>query len=239
MHGFLVDAIDCTSEVQELAQSEGKEARLIFEDIPAELLLRTIMTCSRLWGVWRESHWDYYMQHLETASENIVGRLVIANTNHVFGRADEYDSTRITPLFEKLRDKDGPPISAPLREWCSFLGEELTLTGMMCFNACNKRKFFITRDGRMGIGPKIMREDDVLVILHWLRWPAVLRRSGTAHWMFLGTCYVDGIMDGELLRRCKCTGPHKGDRECAYERETEEAYLEHLQRKFDTVFELV
>ncbi|KAH8591386.1 hypothetical protein B0O99DRAFT_632560 [Bisporella sp. PMI_857] len=60
------------------------------------------------------------------------------------------------------------------------------------------RRFFTTRTGYIGFGPACMREDDIICILRGGRVPYVLREKDN-HWLFLGECYVHGIMLGEAV----------------------------------------
>ncbi|KAI4199996.1 MAG: hypothetical protein LQ350_004258 [Teloschistes chrysophthalmus] len=59
--------------------------------------------------------------------------------------------------------------------------------------------------GLLGLGPKGVQEGDVLCILMGLRLPCLLRpvdvRKGkVTKWLFVGVCYVDGLMAGEGLK---------------------------------------
>jgi hypothetical protein len=71
--------------------------------------------------------------------------------------------------------------------------------------ACKGRAFFTTDidvNGKwyMGLGPQFMQEGDVVVILYGLKVPAVLRPTEDGKWLFLGVCYVHGIMFGEAVQ---------------------------------------
>ena len=70
--------------------------------------------------------------------------------------------------------------------------------------ACLGRKLFITNSGFIGIGPSSMESGDLIVIILGLNVPLVLRKVDgreTPHYLLLGECYVQGIMDGELIQR--------------------------------------
>ncbi|KAF2124673.1 hypothetical protein P153DRAFT_325963 [Dothidotthia symphoricarpi CBS 119687] len=71
--------------------------------------------------------------------------------------------------------------------------------------ACVDRRFFVTRDGSMGIGPDAMKQGDVIVVLFGGRVPYLLRALDTGY-RFLGECYVPGLMDGEAVRTWKDEG---------------------------------
>ncbi|KAJ9607914.1 hypothetical protein H2200_007993 [Cladophialophora chaetospira] len=72
-------------------------------------------------------------------------------------------------------------------------------------SAAEGRRFFIDAAGRPGLGPLEVRPGDVLAILAGGRVPYVLRKStsNTAgnpnNFYFIGECYVDGVMQGQLL----------------------------------------
>ncbi|KAG9187586.1 hypothetical protein G6011_05457 [Alternaria panax] len=71
--------------------------------------------------------------------------------------------------------------------------------------ACVDRRFFVTRNGLMGIGPDAMKEGDVVAILIGGRVPYVVQPVGRGH-MLVGECYVAGLMDGEELSKWKDEG---------------------------------
>ncbi|KAK5081488.1 hypothetical protein LTR70_008559 [Exophiala xenobiotica] len=64
---------------------------------------------------------------------------------------------------------------------------------------CHMRRCFITQDGRIGVGPTSMKKGDTVVVLFGGGTPYVLRRW-KGKWLFLGGCYVTGIMRGESIQ---------------------------------------
>ncbi|KAI1367288.1 heterokaryon incompatibility protein-domain-containing protein [Xylaria arbuscula] len=70
---------------------------------------------------------------------------------------------------------------------------------------CTEKRFFITRCGRMGIGPESMKENDEVVILFGANVPFVIRRSGPT-FTLIGECYVTGIMNGEPVEQWRSRG---------------------------------
>jgi hypothetical protein len=64
--------------------------------------------------------------------------------------------------------------------------------------ACDQRRVFRTRNGFRGIGPTCMAAGDRIVVLRGGQVPFVLRPSGSA-WLFMGECFVAGIMNGETF----------------------------------------
>ena len=62
------------------------------------------------------------------------------------------------------------------------------------------RKFFITKAGRMGLGPAEMRPGDVVCVLFGSPTPFLLRRTTVVEeFKFVGECYVNGLMNGEAF----------------------------------------
>lgn len=62
------------------------------------------------------------------------------------------------------------------------------------------RRFFITADGHMGMGPVAIEEGDIVVILFGGKVPYVLRPMGKTH-SFVGECYVNDVMGGGAITR--------------------------------------
>jgi hypothetical protein len=57
---------------------------------------------------------------------------------------------------------------------------------------------FKTSDGSLGMGPRQLKQDDVLCILPGGEAPLVLRPSGQ-HYTLVGPCYLHGLMNGEAV----------------------------------------
>jgi len=68
--------------------------------------------------------------------------------------------------------------------------------------ACVNRRFFVTKNGLMGVGPDGMKEGDIIGILFGGRVPYVLRPVGDG-FRFVGECYVSGLMNGEAVQTWK------------------------------------
>jgi hypothetical protein len=69
--------------------------------------------------------------------------------------------------------------------------------------ASKGRKFFITAKGRMGIGPGLIEPGDQICILFGGGMPFALRPTALGRYLFLGDCYVDGLMKGEAVEMWK------------------------------------
>ncbi|KAF2135304.1 uncharacterized protein K452DRAFT_333740 [Aplosporella prunicola CBS 121167] len=63
---------------------------------------------------------------------------------------------------------------------------------------CAQRRFFITPNGYLGIGPSTLIRNDVICILFGGGVPFLLRRQKD-HYVLIGPCYVHGLMKGEAV----------------------------------------
>lgn len=79
------------------------------------------------------------------------------------------------------------------------LEEELT----PAMNQCLNRKAFITQSGSLGLGPKLTKSGDYVVVLYGGNAPFVLRPSSGPEWRLVGECYFKGVMGGEAMREHK------------------------------------
>ena len=71
--------------------------------------------------------------------------------------------------------------------------------------ACVDRRFFMTRNGLMGIGPDAMKEGDIIAILFGGSVPYVVRTMDQNH-KLVGECYVVGLINGEAMSTWKDEG---------------------------------
>jgi hypothetical protein len=69
-----------------------------------------------------------------------------------------------------------------------------------------RRRFFVTSDGQLGLGPLAMEEGDVVVVLFGGTVPFVLRPCGDGHFRLMGECYVHAIMEGQAVEKWKESG---------------------------------
>jgi hypothetical protein len=74
-----------------------------------------------------------------------------------------------------------------------------TFVNLVC-NAVAGRRFFVTEQGMLGLGPRTMKEGDIIAVLFGGSVPFVLRpvKEGR-HWRLVGDCYVHDIMDGQAV----------------------------------------
>jgi hypothetical protein len=64
---------------------------------------------------------------------------------------------------------------------------------------CHFRKFFRTRKGYFGLGPPIMQNGDLCCLFFGAEVPYILRLCEDGSFIFVGECYVHGIMYGEAM----------------------------------------
>ncbi|KAL0940316.1 het domain-containing protein [Colletotrichum truncatum] len=75
----------------------------------------------------------------------------------------------------------------------------------------NHRRAFVTRDGRVGLGPKMMQPGDEVVVLFGGRMPFIVRPRAD-HYLLVGSCYVNDeeLMWGKVTDKMKRNeGPPK------------------------------
>ncbi|KAI0970422.1 heterokaryon incompatibility protein-domain-containing protein [Xylaria arbuscula] len=65
-------------------------------------------------------------------------------------------------------------------------------------NACEGRKFLLTDDGYVGLGPEIIEKEDLVCVLSGLVMPIILRPTDRGY-RVIGEAYIHGIMFGEAL----------------------------------------
>ena len=65
--------------------------------------------------------------------------------------------------------------------------------------AMRGRIFFITQGGYIGLAPEAAEENDVVSVVLGGEVPYVIRPKNNGHYLFVGECYVHGLMDGQAL----------------------------------------
>ncbi|CAK1366007.1 unnamed protein product [Cercospora beticola] len=67
-------------------------------------------------------------------------------------------------------------------------------------NLTSNRRLFLTRDRRIGCGPKLMQEGDVVFVAKGAAHACILRPvEGKDYWLYVGEAYVHGLMHGEIF----------------------------------------
>ncbi len=93
-------------------------------------------------------------------------------------------SSRIEPSAEDISDTD----TGNANFYCAKLQ-----------HTAPNRAFFVTSDGRLGLGPRIMRKGDELWLPIGSRLPFALRPTVEGRFKVLGQTYLYGVMQGEAL----------------------------------------
>ena len=134
-------------------------------------------------------------------------------------RFDAFWRTIITDMNSFSQKTDPDVEGAQFRSWMAlpstaFEPEDLiagsnvqeNLSFVASFlQATRNRRFFVTEQGQMGLGPRLMRPGDLVCVLLGSGVPFVLREvggggSGDSWYELVGECYCHGIMDGEAVR---------------------------------------
>jgi len=112
--------------------------------------------------------------------------------------SSEYQRYR-SGLCAKMQQKYDKSKSALLAQELAYFypgGDWQKVSEMWGRTGCY-RTFFVLSDGHIGMGPLMMKETDIIVILSGGRVPYALRPLQEC-FMFLGECYVFGLMHGNL-----------------------------------------
>lgn len=140
-----------------------------------------------------------------------------ASTTDGERRADAFWRTIITDMNTFAKKATRSVEGAQFRLWmassssASFEPEDLVLENeapqsITAFiatfqQATRNRRFFITEEGRMGLGPRLIEPGDIVCVLLGSQVPFVLRRKVDGDgYVLVGECYCHGIMHGETVR---------------------------------------
>ncbi|OAL24138.1 hypothetical protein AYO20_10750 [Fonsecaea nubica] len=83
------------------------------------------------------------------------------------------------------------PISEGISDACTY--------GYEAVEVCKYRNFFVTKNGRFGLGPAQTRPGSPIYLIHGLKTPFVLEKASEETCYHLrGECYVDGLMYGAI-----------------------------------------
>lgn len=65
---------------------------------------------------------------------------------------------------------------------------------------CRDRSLFLTKDGYMGLVPPGARENDLVCVLPGCELPIVIRKVDDEQYLLVGSCYIYGMMHGEVMK---------------------------------------
>jgi Heterokaryon incompatibility protein (HET) len=137
-------------------------------------------------------------------------RIITAGQNDsgsTFHSEEEYQESFSDCCAYLVRCADSYPYQRPpdFSVWREFLSwhcdsEDRDPDGFFAVarHVCVGRRFFRTAKGLMGMGPGSMQEGDCLSLLFGGNVPYILRPKDDRY-LFIGDCFVDGIMEGQAL----------------------------------------
>jgi hypothetical protein len=70
-----------------------------------------------------------------------------------------------------------------------------------CMARMKNKRPFISKDGYVGLGPRYVHSGDLVVVFCGAMLPYIIRPIGGGLFRFIGQCYCDGIMDGEIVEK--------------------------------------
>jgi len=194
----------------------GEEV-LLLQGIVVDEVYQTTATC--LESTWKSDE-EFYewlisvmgtvLRHCNVASREelylATAFTLVADETWGGGRARSSDLQVLLTYLKSLASDDNDEASDGDRITKGFdLGKMNSMRGASYVEYCVGRRFFVTGAGRVGIGPRCMQPEDVIVVLRGGGWPFILRKKGDGYWL-LGPAYVHGIMDGEAVQMHKARG---------------------------------
>jgi hypothetical protein len=105
---------------------------------------------------------------------------------------------RPLPPIDELKQKFSTSQSSDSDGWKQCLVDTILKDVKVSTLTTVTRRFFISKKGYMGIGPESICNGDIICVLLGCRVP-VLLRSYQDRYIFVGECFVWGIMDGEAM----------------------------------------
>ncbi|MCJ1378393.1 hypothetical protein MMC17_001491 [Xylographa soralifera] len=138
---------------------------------------------------------------LDPQISDALWRTLVTN-RFLFGRAHTMGS-KIAPqtfgkMFEVFRNRSPVPLSFQPQMPLPQRKQEYVKDFLQSMQLGDQR-FFVTANGRIGIGPHDLQKDDVVVIILGADMPFVLRARGDIY-QLIGCSYVHGAMNGQLFK---------------------------------------
>lgn len=116
----------------------------------------------------------------------------------------EYTNSIIRGIL--VRSYDSPTAESIANQVaCLYVGTNNTRFKEEWLSTGIARSFFILEGGYIGMGPRIMRKSDIVVIFAGSPVPHVLRPI-ESRFMLVGDCYVHGLMRGEFIKKIEIAG---------------------------------
>lgn len=123
--------------------------------------------------------------------------VLCAGASHNGARASPEDLSTIIEFLESIatnQDESPPNVNDPDTSFVRDRLEKVWRTARFCWH----RRFFVTHGGRLGLGPRTMTPEDLVVVLRGRGMPFIVRKVDDHHEL-VGEAYVHGIMDGEAV----------------------------------------
>ncbi|KAE8442962.1 hypothetical protein EG329_002500 [Mollisiaceae sp. DMI_Dod_QoI] len=165
---------------------------------------------SHLWHAMRNittnSSWETFDQFRHTNAEfSIFGHRFRDFFPHM-RRCTDALSSASNPSFELPMLRSRPDGMIQDIELSEEVCNNMKLSMLTLFG----RKLVTTAKGYLGLTPEEVREGDLIAIIYGCNFPVVLRQDH-GFYCLIGECYIDGIMDGEIIEKeTKVSGEHCG-----------------------------
>ncbi|KXT00469.1 hypothetical protein AC578_1910 [Pseudocercospora eumusae] len=156
-------------------------------------------------GLWRRSP-----QAQRDGHNSQLSRTLIADANWLGDRASvgnvaEYESFQ--NYIAKHRRLPPTNLKHALSDYDQKTQEAIRFFTCAA-RACHRRRFFLTKCGLFGLGPATLLDHDRIVILYGGTTPFAIREADNGKHVFVGECYVFGIMEGQAVRDYRAAGRH-------------------------------
>lgn len=123
----------------------------------------------------------------------------VSNTFSAAESEPNYKEDAARWFFEHIKGRISAASMAQRVKWRVLFTPDSGRLNEALVRACMDRRFFITKNRYMGMGPETMKEGDIVAVLFSGKVPFVLRPTG-AHYRFIGDCYVSGLMKGKAVQ---------------------------------------
>lgn len=144
--------------------------------------------------------------HKGTTTMSEFSRTLLADCNYDYDKAADSNLDDMQEVLTLLRasdttdDLDFLPDKPTPDAQDESSAQRSARIARACNRACRGRRFFVSRDGRSGLGPADMRAGDSVAILYGANVPYVLRQADTpGQYELVGGCYMEGVMYGDSM----------------------------------------
>ena len=196
--------------------SFGEEV-LLLEGLAVDEIYQTSASCLKsTWEICEEFHeWlisvrGLILRHCNVASQEelflATAFTLVAGSTRGGGRAQSSDVQVLLEYLKSLTVCENAGASGGVGIKNGFdLAATRSIYDDFRVDYCLDRRFLVTSAGHVGIGPRCMQHEDVVVVLRGGKLPLILRKKGDGYWV-IGAAYVHGIMDGEAVQLHKARG---------------------------------